>query len=306
MVIDTLTISRLGQFVLAYLLANKGRATRSKLQKAVAPFLERRLEKRELEEHLEKAKNALADAGLVAWLPRGNVVLTERGQAEVLDFLGLEAPPKPCDWRTIKNRFLVAKAMGIPARSAETTSLGKKEGLQASILKKHFALKPEAKTLAQVLDLLVAQELGLELRPGENLLHPDRLRESLLTKWLSEDDNGRATTAAMPSVAPPPAEQPLDLETFAQRVWDAVHQCSTGWFGDNKVFISHVWRQIQDAGSLSGMTIDQFKNMLAKANQAGLVPLSRADLVQVMDPNDVRESETKYLNAIFHFIEVMR
>jgi hypothetical protein len=35
-----------------------------------------------------------------------------------------------------------------------------------------------------------------------------------------------------------------------------------------------------------------------------MLTLSRADLVQIMDPTDVAESETHYRNAVFHFILV--
>jgi hypothetical protein len=43
---------------------------------------------------------------------------------------------------------------------------------------------------------------------------------------------------------------------------------------------------------------------LVEANHAGLLHLSRADLVQAMDPADVRESEASYLGAPFHFIRI--
>ncbi len=40
------------------------------------------------------------------------------------------------------------------------------------------------------------------------------------------------------------------------------------------------------------------------ANNARLLDLSRADLVQAMDPDDVRLSEVNYLNATFHFVRI--
>ena len=42
----------------------------------------------------------------------------------------------------------------------------------------------------------------------------------------------------------------------------------------------------------------------AEANNARLLNLARADLVQAMDPEDVRLSEVAYLNASFHFIRI--
>ena len=54
------------------------------------------------------------------------------------------------------------------------------------------------------------------------------------------------------------------------------------------------------------LDLPAFKQRLVEANQAGLLTLSRADLVQVMDPADVRDSEIQYLNATFHFLLVER
>ena len=52
------------------------------------------------------------------------------------------------------------------------------------------------------------------------------------------------------------------------------------------------------------MDFPAFKQRLAEANNARLLDLSRADLVQAMDPEDVRLSEVAYLNATFHFIRI--
>jgi hypothetical protein len=50
------------------------------------------------------------------------------------------------------------------------------------------------------------------------------------------------------------------------------------------------------------MDLDTFKHYLTTANQQGLLYLSRADLVQAMNPQLVALSETHYLNGEFHFI----
>jgi hypothetical protein len=73
----------------------------------------------------------------------------------------------------------------------------------------------------------------------------------------------------------------------------------TGWFGDNKVFISHAFDQFKKDNPDSGMDLAGFKKFLVD-NLRG--QLSRADLVSAMDPKDVAASEVEYLNATFHFI----
>ena len=80
--------------------------------------------------------------------------------------------------------------------------------------------------------------------------------------------------------------------------------CPTGHFGDNKVFIAHVWRALQADPAFRGMELATFKEHLTEANNARLLDLSRADLVQAMNPDDVHQSEVHYLNATFHFIRI--
>ena len=107
--------------------------------------------------------------------------------------------------------------------------------------------------------------------------------------------NRRLTSAASPE---------LDLPAFAERVKAAARDCPTGRFGDNKVFIAHVWKASSRIPRFATMDLDAFKERLAEANNARLLDLSRADLVQAMDPDDVRQSEVHYLNATFHFVRI--
>ena len=96
----------------------------------------------------------------------------------------------------------------------------------------------------------------------------------------------------------------LDLPSFAERVKAAARACPTGRFGDSKVFIAHVWLSLQSDPAFRTMDLAAFKERLAEANNARLLDLSRADLVQAMDPDDVRQSEVHYLNATFHFVRI--
>ncbi|HEX8434019.1 hypothetical protein [Archangium sp.] len=97
--------------------------------------------------------------------------------------------------------------------------------------------------------------------------------------------------------APPRREE---LRTFAERVKEAAKASTTGHFGEDKVFISHVWRILQKQAR--GLDERTFKDRLVEANRERLLSLSRADLVEAMDPRDVAASETRYLGASFHFI----
>jgi hypothetical protein len=134
------------------------------------------------------------------------------------------------------------------------------------------------------------------------------LRGVLLDGWA---DGGQPASSAQPTRQGRPEEEKpqkqaepaeFDLPAFARTVRAAARDCPAGRFGDNKVFIAHVWRRLRDEPGFPPMDLPAFKQRLTEANNAGLLTLSRADLVQVMDPEDVRESQTRYLNAEFHFV----
>jgi hypothetical protein len=102
--------------------------------------------------------------------------------------------------------------------------------------------------------------------------------------------------------APMPAPG-LDLAAFAREVQTAADREQEGRFGTRKVFIAAVWRRLRDTAVCAGMDLDAFKRHLVDANRADLLALHRADLVPMMDPEEVKASEILYGNASFHFIE---
>lgn len=68
------------------------------------------------------------------------------------------------------------------------------------------------------------------------------------------------------------------------------------------MFIAALWRASRQEPSLQQFSLPEFKQRLIEANTRGLLRLSRADLVQAMDPQLVADSEAVYLNATFHFV----
>ena len=85
---------------------------------------------------------------------------------------------------------------------------------------------------------------------------------------------------------------------------EAARSSPTGRFGDDKVFVVHVFRILSDDPAFAAMGLDGFKQRLAEANNARRLDLSRADMVEAMDPNDVELSKVSYLGAEFHFIRI--
>jgi hypothetical protein len=148
----------------------------------------------------------------------------------------------------------------------------------------------------------------LAQRVGARRDDPKELRDAVVRGLIEQEDNG-ASPAESAGVLPQssqmsPTPLPVDLRTFAEQVKSAARDCRTGRFGDNKVFIAHVWKALQVEPAFRSMDLAAFKEHLAEANNVRLLDLSRADLVQAMDPDDVRESEVHYMSATFHFVRI--
>ncbi len=129
-------------------------------------------------------------------------------------------------------------------------------------------------------------------------------RRSCATPSSATGSAGRARRRKMSRAPDPELRQPLDPSAMAGRVQAAARSCPTGRYGDHKVFIAHVWDHLRSDPDFAAMDLDGFKRALAEANNLRLLDLARADLVQAMDPEEVRRSEVRYLNATFHFVRI--
>ena len=95
----------------------------------------------------------------------------------------------------------------------------------------------------------------------------------------------------------------IDLPAFAQAVLQHASSLpSHERFGPNKAFIACVWQAMQANSTFPPMNLDTFKQFLIAAHRQGLLCLSRADLVQAMNPQWLSQSRTQYLSSEFHFI----
>lgn len=120
--------------------------------------------------------------------------------------------------------------------------------------------------------------------------------------------NGRASSR--PVKHRPPSPRPVELADFAATVAALAHGIDAdptpkgrarGRFGERKVFIAAIRRRLAETeyGRLPRATVDE---LLVESMRQGLLELARADLVAAMDPDEVQDSEVRYLNATFHFV----
>jgi hypothetical protein len=76
-----------------------------------------------------------------------------------------------------------------------------------------------------------------------------------------------------------------------------------GRYGSDKVFIAAVWRALRGMPGYQGLSLEDFKKQLLVANREQLLNLSRADLVDDMDPDEVELSEIQDAFGSLHFID---
>jgi hypothetical protein len=337
MLTQAVVVTKTGVLILARLLAPSSRLNPTSLRKDVESFFRGR-ETGAWHDLLGETLVALERDGLITLKP---LALTEAGRARALECLGLESLPAKVKWPQIRSRYLVAVALGIAVDDAQQRKqVATADGLRVAILKARYQL-PNVKTMAQALDALVRQALDIDataklttpvlkakvlgqflklvgspalkefkaqlpveaVKANRNTV--EELQAGVLRNWLAEElADGQSASTSPEAPLAETAPHRFDLADFASRVWAAARASQTGRFGDNKVFISHVWRALQNESAFPDMTESEFKTRLTEANHAGLLSLSRADLVEVMDPAEVQASETRYLHAVFHFIQV--
>lgn len=273
----------------------------------------------------------LLDAGLVT-KRRNSLSLTEAGRARALSFLRVSEVSPRSTWGAVEKKYLFPRLVGLSPQAAEQLGTGDK--LAAYLVRRKYALPAVSGTTPnQVLEALACRRLGYPeettldgllsrvlsdlIESGERLtkeqlarqvpLHGTDLKKveaAPIRRWLIRS----ALAGAVPQVRAepePPAE--FDLPAFAETVRALVRTSPPeDRFHDNKVFIAAVWRASQREPGFPRLTLPEFKARLVEANRDGLLRLSRADLVQAMDPARVAESETTYLNATFHFVLIER
>jgi hypothetical protein len=100
---------------------------------------------------------------------------------------------------------------------------------------------------------------------------------------------------------PRPAPQPT-LADFAAAVQKAARLPTVARFHDDRAFIGSVWDHMRGRRPVGDMTLSDFKQRLIAAHRDGLVRITRADLVGVMDRSLVERSEARFLDATFHFV----
>ncbi|WP_375757137.1 hypothetical protein [Corallococcus exercitus] len=327
--------TRLQGLALAWLAtrSEKKAGTRNELAKTLHAFVEHRWSRGEWTGRFDALLTGLLDGKLVEARGRAGLALTGPGRQQALKFLRVESP-KGLTWKRVKQQHLLAKGLGLPGSKPALGRLSDADGVRALVLKRaHKVAGPETPTLAQVRDRLLWRQLGVETEEafslravqahllgklleqevsdpkrgveqlaaravGASRVDAEVVRLAALREWvLAEAAPVQPGTSAEAARVEAP---PSDTASFARRVLAVARALPTGRFGDNKVFISHVWKAMQPEWS----SRDAFDSALLSANRQRHLSLSRADVTSAMSASDVNESEVRAYGATFHFVVV--
>jgi len=272
------------------------------------------------------------EAQVATALERSDGMPGEMAQAARRE-LGLDAD---LDWERAREGVLPMRALGIATEdfAGSRKRLGRANGWAAAIVARSQGLWIDGPppTAARLCDQLVWQALGLrgsaertpdairghflrqKLRTAGGEGRADRwlrqlaaqtvggtstdvgdLRNALVTRWISGVPLESQATPSPPDAKSTP-------EDFVGAVHDAARRAHDGRFGERQVFIVSVWRKLRGHPVFGGLSLDEFKHRLIVAHRAGELALVRADLIGVMDPALVAESEINHLEARYHFL----
>jgi hypothetical protein len=336
------SVQAVENLILARLLAARPKgATAQQVKKDLTPLVEHQYAGGPWETVFQDAIQHLKLDGKVESSPTAQVrkkkansvklVLASKGEQAAYNYLGVEYLSLNTKWLTIRNTYLPALALGIKPTAANLKQIGSLGGLQGAVIRKAFGIQiKECPTAKQAFDALLWKQLGIltdkpfnlkavqevllnRLMGGAREFAMSQLKKMIPAKAVSarSADAGELRLAILRRLfevdEPKPAEGELphfDLKAFADKVVKAARSCQSGRFGPDKVFISHVWSRFKELHPGFGLNEIEFKEHLVDANRGGLLSLSRADLIQAMNPDDVANSQVLYLNAVFHFVRL--
>jgi hypothetical protein len=295
-------VTRLHQLALAWLSFQPGgRGTAAALARALAPLAPNQKWDALLDELVAEA-SVSRDGTRVA--------LTERGRAAIKSLTA--------GARTFAafKQSIIARALGLEPTRENLRRIAHSDGLRAGIVARARGLPTATPgetrralvwrligvdsaapvTTASLLVHFLSRELGglrshsaddafaqlAALLAEAHRRDPGALRQALFARWL--DDR-------------PVGEEPLGR--FAARVLEVGRKTGDGRFGPDKLFVSALLRALPHERDPAA-----FKDRLLQAHRAGLLALSRADLVEAMDPREVESSEIRYMGATFHFLNL--
>jgi hypothetical protein len=116
-----------------------------------------------------------------------------------------------------------------------------------------------------------------------------------------------ATPALLPEglpAVPLPTQVSPDLPRFAATVRKLAEINATGWSGNRRAYISHVYNAVKATEPHWELNETNFKTLLTAAHRGGHLELVNADLKDRSSGRELEASATAYKNSVWHLIRV--
>ncbi|WP_437792888.1 hypothetical protein [Sorangium sp. So ce693] len=316
---EQVALSGLGNYVLGRLFCKLNGFTARQIAQKLMFLFKGRQGQNDPTRLIENELIGFVQTGLVVRARRASYQITHDGQRTIRATLRL-AHHKKVTWPVIKDlvaaRMLDEEMSAVKGQREIAVDMATVEAASiATLLASAFHLNlGQAPSLPRVLGAVAWSTIGVTTADPFTV---EAVMRVLLSRKADAPPQGTLKqaidllvrkasdlgTGARGLLAPQAAPLPADEPAFAARVLEAARASTSGRFGDNKVFISHVLRRLAEDGVAIG-DADTFKTRLVSAHRRGLLALNRADLVEAMDPADVGASETRYLSTTFHFVRI--
>lgn len=291
--------------------------------------------RRESEERLSE----ILERGLAEAKGQTKYSITAAGKKAVTKAFGPAAEAGQ-EWSDFCDIVLVGAALGIEVKSLKSLApIQSADRLRCAILKTtyHLPIRRAVPTVAEVRTALAVRAMEksydetlskkfssrtklpekIAVFLGSRLLRRPRELSTTneLFAWLASEglqvpqrDPKSLRQALVRSLLDPeepaPSERPGDLHGFAEAITCLAKPRATGWPGNKRAYISHVWEGLRD--ERPGWEIDEseFKDLLTEAHRAGHLTLQIADLRTKDNIGDIQASVTKYKNNEWHLIRI--
>lgn len=233
--------------------------------------------------------------------------------------LALKGSSSPIKLRTALAVTALERAFGnrIKGELSASTGLNAKA---SRVLAGQLLLKPrDAGTDKRLVAMLAAEAVGSP-RIDIDLLRVGILGRYALGKSAAAPSSRPEPVAALPATvavqpavpAPasaasaqrPSASNRPDLPGFVKVVQAAACAHAEGWPGNRKALISRVYAAIMKEHSGWGLSLVEFKAMLAECHRIGKLALVTADLKDKRILDELKQSQIVYKNTVWHLVRV--
>lgn len=311
------TLGRISQG-LRSILANRDGDWKAALEQAVSVLLETG--------HIEAIE---PEAGLKKAV-KYRITLT--GRERVSAFLDAEYFPAKLDWsKTLRDKYLVARALGVKIHNEQTFKALTPGCLKALILKNKLNLSlGELPTMAQARNAICWKAFGVESNKPFSAANAFAHVAALLP-LVADDLQGQVTDnvllarltgarnpktlfqtvvenlvfgepAANPLVPSSEQAEALDLATFARQVQAIANERVPQ--GPGNVFITHLWEVYPTQYPTPPLTEAEFKQHLLSAHKQQLLALGEEDLPDQHSADLLKRSAIPHFNTTFHYLHV--